>query len=202
VQILGAEKALFRALKTKKDTPKYGLIYHAQLIGQSGAKFKGKMARKLAAKASLATRIDALSDADTVSTLGIDSRAYLEAQIKIEQERGNRRISGTGKANVKHESYRFKSEIVAYDNKADSTIPHVGSKKRPLDDDDSSNKPAKKVKLETDEQHEEHVEEVDETEKKKKKKKKRNTSEGDADVTASPKKRKAKSAAADDDDDE
>lgn len=34
VQILGAEKALFRALKTKKDTPKYGLIYHSQLIGQ------------------------------------------------------------------------------------------------------------------------------------------------------------------------
>ena len=34
LQILGAEKALFRALKTKKDTPKYGLIYHAQLIGQ------------------------------------------------------------------------------------------------------------------------------------------------------------------------
>lgn len=28
VQILGAEKALFRALKTKHDTPKYGLIYH------------------------------------------------------------------------------------------------------------------------------------------------------------------------------
>ncbi len=34
VQILGAEKALFRALKTKHDTPKYGLIYHASLIGQ------------------------------------------------------------------------------------------------------------------------------------------------------------------------
>lgn len=29
IQILGAEKALFRALKTKHDTPKYGLIYHA-----------------------------------------------------------------------------------------------------------------------------------------------------------------------------
>ncbi len=28
IQILGAEKALFRALKTKHDTPKYGLIYH------------------------------------------------------------------------------------------------------------------------------------------------------------------------------
>lgn len=32
VQILGAEKALFRALKTKHDTPKYGLIYHVSRI--------------------------------------------------------------------------------------------------------------------------------------------------------------------------
>lgn len=31
VQILGAEKALFRALKTKHDTPKYGLIYHVNI---------------------------------------------------------------------------------------------------------------------------------------------------------------------------
>lgn len=30
VQILGAEKALFRALKTKHDTPKYGIIYHVR----------------------------------------------------------------------------------------------------------------------------------------------------------------------------
>lgn len=42
VQILGAEKALFRALKTKRDTPKYGLIYHTQLVGQSSTKNKGK----------------------------------------------------------------------------------------------------------------------------------------------------------------
>lgn len=43
VQILGAEKALFRALKTKHETPKYGLIYHASLIGQAGPKNKGKV---------------------------------------------------------------------------------------------------------------------------------------------------------------
>ena len=43
VQILGAEKALFRALKTKHDTPKYGLIYHASLIGQTAPKNKGKV---------------------------------------------------------------------------------------------------------------------------------------------------------------
>lgn len=43
VQILGAEKALFRALKTKRDTPKYGLIYHAQLIGHAPGAMKGKV---------------------------------------------------------------------------------------------------------------------------------------------------------------
>ena len=53
VQILGAEKALFRALKTKHDTPKYGHLYHASVVGQSSGKNKGKMSRVLAAKTSL-----------------------------------------------------------------------------------------------------------------------------------------------------
>ena len=43
IQNLGAEKALFRAIKTKHDTPKYGLIYHASLIGQATPKNKGKI---------------------------------------------------------------------------------------------------------------------------------------------------------------
>merc|ERR1719297_553018 len=62
IQILGAEKALFRALKTKHDTPKYGLIYHASLIGQTAPKYKGKISRVLAAKTALAVRVDAMSD--------------------------------------------------------------------------------------------------------------------------------------------
>jgi len=74
VQILGAEKALFRALKTKHETPKYGLIYHASLIGQSAPKFKGKISRVLAAKCSLAIRVDALSDSPD-ATIGIENRA-------------------------------------------------------------------------------------------------------------------------------
>ena len=45
VQILGAEKALFRALKSRHDTPKYGLIYHASLVGQATPKNKGKVGR-------------------------------------------------------------------------------------------------------------------------------------------------------------
>lgn len=63
VQILGAEKALFRALKTKGNTPKYGLIYHASAIARSAPKNKGRMSRFLANKVSMASRIDCFSDA-------------------------------------------------------------------------------------------------------------------------------------------
>merc|ERR1719424_897708 len=45
VQILGAEKALFRALKTKSNTPKYGLIFHSTFIGRAAQKNKGRISR-------------------------------------------------------------------------------------------------------------------------------------------------------------
>lgn len=90
IQILGAEKALFRALKTKHDTPKYGLIYHASLIGQATGKNKGKMARILAAKAALGLRVDSLTDwgddeanipEEEKAALGIEARANLERKL-------------------------------------------------------------------------------------------------------------------------
>lgn len=74
VQILGAEKALFRALKTKHATPKYGLIYHASLIGQAPPKLKGKISRSLAAKSALAIRYDALGDGQD-NSMGLENRA-------------------------------------------------------------------------------------------------------------------------------
>jgi nucleolar protein 56 len=61
VQILGAEKALFRALKTKGKTPKYGLIYNSSFIGKAGARHKGRISRFLANKCSIASRIDNFS---------------------------------------------------------------------------------------------------------------------------------------------
>ena len=66
VQILGAEKALFRALKTKGNTPKYGLIYHSTFIGRAAAKNKGRISRYLANKCAIATRIDNFTDANEV----------------------------------------------------------------------------------------------------------------------------------------
>jgi len=62
IQILGAEKALFRALKTKKNTPKYGLIYNASVVGQAKNNLKGKISRTLANKCALCVRYDALGE--------------------------------------------------------------------------------------------------------------------------------------------
>ena len=58
VQILGAEKALFRALKTKSATPKYGHLYNSTFIGQAKLADKGKVSRCLANKCALASRLD------------------------------------------------------------------------------------------------------------------------------------------------
>ena len=62
VQILGAEKALFRALKTKGNTPKYGLLYRSSFIGRASPKNKGRISRFLANKCSIASRIDNFSE--------------------------------------------------------------------------------------------------------------------------------------------
>eukprot|EP00401_Gymnodinium_catenatum_P015720 CAMPEP_0117546594 /NCGR_PEP_ID=MMETSP0784-20121206/46685_1 /TAXON_ID=39447 /ORGANISM="" /LENGTH=494 /DNA_ID=CAMNT_0005343465 /DNA_START=81 /DNA_END=1562 /DNA_ORIENTATION=+ len=92
VQILGAEKALFRALKTKKHTPKYGLIYHASLVGQSAPNLKGKISRVLAAKLSLCCRVDALGD-QVEPTLGQEFKEYVEKRLATLEEGGMRSLT-------------------------------------------------------------------------------------------------------------
>ncbi|KAI9810629.1 MAG: Nucleolar protein 58 [Thelocarpon impressellum] len=95
IQILGAEKALFRALKTKHDTPKYGLIYHASLVGQATGRNKGKIARMVATKAAIGLRVDALADwsahgegkgeevtEEEKSALGLECRAKIERRLR------------------------------------------------------------------------------------------------------------------------
>jgi len=162
VQILGAEKALFKALKTKHDTPKYGLIYHAQLVGQASTKLKGKVSRMLAAKAAIATRVDALGE-ETNTDLGIEHRAKVESRIRQLEGGVATKISGTGKQSAKFEKYENKSEILEYKAAADVTI----AQKRSAEDSDEEKPPTKKIK----------VEEVEVSAEKKKKKKKDKTEE-------------------------
>jgi len=80
LQILGAEKALFRALKTKGNTPKYGLIFHSSFIGRASSRNKGRMARYLANKCSIASRIDCFSETST-TVFGEKLREQVEERL-------------------------------------------------------------------------------------------------------------------------
>jgi len=149
IQILGAEKALFRALKVKnKKTPKYGLIYHASLIGQAPTKGKGKIARVLAAKAALCARVDALADAtmsvkkapredgeeedeeqedmiedeEASTEMGMEGRAKVEARIRLLEAAASRGAAG----NAKKPSAAGKPQ--RYDNKKDGRFARDGNK--------------------------------------------------------------------------
>ncbi|XP_058119271.1 nucleolar protein 58 isoform X1 [Anopheles coustani] len=193
VQILGSEKALFRALKTKKDTPKYGLIYHASMVTTASIKNKGRISRSLAAKASLATRVDAFGD-DVTMQLGIDHRAKLETRLRILEEGKNTKLSG-GKAKAKLQKFHATSEVKTFKVEKDSTLPSTSKlkvekdvegaavsqvlsspRKIKAEEDADSARPAKKKKVQEVEvkmEEEEAVDEPETTESAKKKKKKK-----------------------------
>jgi len=59
IQVLGAEKALFRALRTGAPPPKHGIIFQHKLVHSAPPWQRGKVARSLAAKIALAARVDA-----------------------------------------------------------------------------------------------------------------------------------------------
>ncbi|RDD41947.1 Nucleolar protein 56 [Trichoplax sp. H2] len=82
VQILGAEKALFRALKTRGNTPKYGLLFHSSFIGRASKKNKGRISRYLANKCSIASRIDCFTET-TSSVFGNKLREQVEDRLKF-----------------------------------------------------------------------------------------------------------------------
>ncbi len=58
IQVLGAEKALFRALKTGAQPPKHGLLFQHPLVHAAPRWQRGKIARAIAAKAAIAARVD------------------------------------------------------------------------------------------------------------------------------------------------
>ncbi|KAG8670237.1 Nucleolar protein 58 [Fusarium poae] len=175
VQILGAEKALFRALKTKHDTPKYGLIYHSSLIGQATGRNKGKIARMLSAKAALGLRVDALgdieddADEEERAILGLSNRIKLENHLrKLEGKpllpKGanvtpSGEIVGAGQFTVKEtRRYNDDADGVADEEEATTTpakkikkakklIEEVDEEMKDASDDDSDDAATKPKKL-------------------------------------------------------
>ena len=61
VQMLGAEKALFRAIKTKGEPPKHGVIFQSSYIRTAPYWQRGKIARLLAGKISIAAKVDKIT---------------------------------------------------------------------------------------------------------------------------------------------
>lgn len=125
VQILGAEKALFRALKTKHDTPKYGLIYHASLVGQAAPKNKGKISRMLAAKTALSIRMDALGESDQV-TVGFTGREKVELRLKTLE--GGATQAASGKKPQKQQSKYQKPTTAAQTYNASNDVQMTPAK--------------------------------------------------------------------------
>ena len=82
IQILGAEKALFRALKTRSNTPKYGIIFHSSFIGRAGLKNKGRISRYLANKCSIASRLDSFSEEPT-DLYGLKMKEQVEQRLNF-----------------------------------------------------------------------------------------------------------------------
>ncbi|MCX8197335.1 MAG: NOP58 family protein [Candidatus Micrarchaeota archaeon] len=78
IQVLGAEKALFKHLKTGSKPPKHGLIFQHPLISKSPRKLRGKLARALAAKIAIACKADAI----TGNFIAEKLKAKLDAQMK------------------------------------------------------------------------------------------------------------------------
>ncbi|XP_022719255.1 probable nucleolar protein 5-2 [Durio zibethinus] len=184
VQILGAEKALFRALKTKHSTPKYGLIYHASLVGQAAPKHKGKISRSLAAKAALAIRCDALGD-DQDNSMGLENRAKLEARLRALEGKELGRSAGSAKGKPKIEVYdkdRKKgagliTPAKTYNPAADSLLGQT-TDSTALDEEDTV--PKKKKKVEAEPPQAEEAAEAPATEDKKEKKKKKKKADHEA----------------------
>jgi len=167
VQILGAEKALFRALKTRGNTPKYGLIFHSSFIGRAGAKNKGRISRYLANKCSIASRIDAFSDEST-SVFGSKLKEQVEDRLKFYETGDLPRKN----VEVMAEAVEEAAEEIAKKKKKEKK-----KKKRKAEDGDST---ADASAMDTTAAGDTTVEEPSEPPKKKKKKKK----DADADTTA------------------
>jgi nucleolar protein 58 len=98
LQLLGAEKALFRALKSKHETPKYGLLFHVSYVGQASARNRGKVARMVANRSALCTRVDALTEGRIETpTVGAEGVVRVEARMRaLESGEGGKRKAEDG----------------------------------------------------------------------------------------------------------
>lgn len=153
IQIFGAEKALFRALRTKHETPKYGLIYQASFVGsQNNAKMKGKVSRSLASKCALCVRVDALGESSD-GTIGQKSKKMIESRIAALEGGVAGKSLKKGKANIgKYDASEGKNKGILNTN--DEVKLTKKKKAREESDDEEEVEVKKKKKVKVDEEEE------------------------------------------------
>lgn len=83
IQVLGAEKALFRALRTGAKPPKHGVIFQCPEIHRALKWQRGKIARALAGKLTIAARVDAFTGTYIADELKSDLEKRIEEIKKI-----------------------------------------------------------------------------------------------------------------------
>jgi nucleolar protein 56 len=87
VQVMGAEKSLFKHLMGNAPSPKHGIIYRHPAVVGSAKKLRGRVARTLAAKLAIAARLDQFGDG-----LSLDLQASLQTRLReIKQKGRNKR---------------------------------------------------------------------------------------------------------------
>ena len=172
IQILGAEKALFRALKTKGKTPKYGLIFNSTFIGRAGLKQKGKISRYLANKCAIAARVDQFSENPTAK-FGEALKDQIEERLKFlttgTKPRTNKSAMDEVLAELKEEGlfYGDKVRVAKEADASDSDAEEeVTEKKRDKKKKDKKDKKEKKEKKEKKRKHSADEDEVEEPPKK------------------------------------
>ena len=78
VQIIGAERALFRSLKTGSQPPKHGLLFQHAMVHAAPRWQRGKIARAIAAKAVIAARVDVYGE-------GINNTLLEKLNIRVDE---------------------------------------------------------------------------------------------------------------------
>ena len=90
IQVLGAEKALFRSLKSGSRPPKHGIIFQHDKVHSSPKWQRGKIARSLAAKIAIAARIDVFRGSKEIDIEHSLDERYREIQEKYASPVANR----------------------------------------------------------------------------------------------------------------
>jgi len=105
IQIIGAEKALFRALKTGTRPPKHGLLFQHPSVNSAPKWQRGKIARALSSTVAIAVRIDVYRSGELDSSLLDKLTKRIETIQKIYQEPPKSRESFEDKGRFMHKRH-------------------------------------------------------------------------------------------------